>query len=166
MRTILNRNIWFTLIIVGCLVGSGCSTVNSKVGGAFNLKTDLRIRFNVAENINPDESSQPKPVIVRLYELTDPTLFDRADFIDLFENDEAILGDTFISKRVLQPLVPGTRFDDSMVLGKETEFVGIFVEFLRYNESKSVVTFPVTSSNVIRDSVRIEISGNSIKLLQ
>ncbi len=151
------------VLILGALVGfSACSTVNHKVGAALNLDTDLKLEIQAEKLINPDEQDQASPVFIRLYELTDSKLFEKADFIDLYERDEEVLGGSFVKKQELKRVVPNTQREETFVLSKDTRYVALFAEFYSYKNSKSKVFFPITSSNVVRNSIVIKVSGNSI----
>ena len=153
------------LIFLVSFVLAGCTSMNHQVGEMLNLDTDLKLEFVVDEQINPDEQNTSSPVFVRFYELTSSSAFSQADFIDLYERDEEVLGDTFISKQELKRLVPNTFRKETFVLSKETRFVGLFAEFYDYDDAQSKVVFEVTSSNVIRNSVGVQISGNKMMLV-
>ena len=152
----------FSLLV--CL--SACTSVNRKVGAAFALDTDLKISFLVEDSINPDESEQSSPVFVRMYELSSTKGFEKADFIDLYERDEEILGDSFVAKQELERLVPGTDRNEVFVLNKDTRYVALFAEFFRYKGAEAKVVFPVTTTNVVRNSVKVRVSGNTLEVVK
>ncbi|VUD66136.1 hypothetical protein TDB9533_03513 [Thalassocella blandensis] len=145
---------------------SACTSVNHRVGAALNLDTDLKLELTAYGDINPDEKEKSSPVFIRLYELKSTAAFEKADFIDLYESDEDVLADALVAKQELKRLTPNTKRTDQLVLNKETEYVALFAEFYRYKDSKAKVIFPVTSSNVVRNSIKIEVKGNEIKLLE
>ena len=153
-------------IIITLLVASfglsGCSTLNTKIGGFFNADTDLTLNFKVENSINPDEKKTPSPLFVRLYELKSSKQFESANFIDLFERDKEALGESMIAKQRLKRLKPGEDREDQYVLSKETRFVGIFAEFLEYQSAKYKVIFPVDATNVFASEATVSISGNTI----
>lgn len=145
---------------------SGCSSSKSRVGGALNLDTDLKLNFIVDGNINPDENMRPSPVFVRLYELKSSAAFMRADFIDLYERDKEVLGGDFLNKQMLRPLPPGATRTDNMVLKSGATTVGLYVEFSRYRGSSYKVSFPITLNNVVKNEVTVRISGNEISFVK
>ena len=57
----------------------GCSTMNQFVPPS----TELII--NVSENVNPDTSERPSPVVMKIFELSSRTIFDTQDFFSLYE---------------------------------------------------------------------------------
>lgn len=153
----------FSLVIL--LTVTSCTSVNRKIGAALSLDTDLKLSIVVADDVNPDEAKQPSPVFVRLYELNGTQAFEKADFIDLYERDEEILGDSFVAKQELTRLVPNTTWDETFVLNKDTRYVAIFAEFFRYKGSTAKVVFPVTTTNVVRNSIKLKVTNNQIFLV-
>lgn len=143
---------------------AGCNSSKSRVGGVLNLDTDLKLTFITDGSINPDENKRPSPVFIRMYELKSPTAFDKADFIDLYERDEEILGGDLISKQVLKPLVPGEERMERLVLKSGTRHIALYAEFSQYRGSSYKVIFPVTENNVIRNKATIIISGTNLSL--
>ena len=154
------------LLIMGMLAVSGCQRVNSGFGGVLNLETNVTIDLKVESDINPDERQTPSPLYVRLYQLKDKKLFERADFIQLYDQDEATLGADFISSQKLKLLQPGQSRKEKLVLEEETKFIGFYAEFFQYKDSAYKFVVPVTSDNVIRNLVRVNISGNKMKLVE
>lgn len=142
---------------------TACATINNKVGTALKLETDLKVSFQVDADINQDENEKPSPLFIRLYELKSPKMFTRADFIDLYDRDKDALGADLIDKQVLKRLKPGEDTQVHFVLDKETEYVGLYAEFLDYKDAEYKLVFPVVANNVIRTAVKIHVSGNEIK---
>ena len=142
-----------------------CSSLNHEVGKRLNLDTDLKLEILSETDINPDEEKKSSPVFIRLYELSSTSAFEKADFIDLYERDVEVLGDTFIAKQELKRMVPNTFREETFVLSSETRFVGLFAEFFNYEDAQAKVFFPVTEANVVRNNVGVKISGNRIQLV-
>lgn len=153
------------LLCVGLAYLASCSSVNHKVGSVLNLDTDMKLQVVVSENVNPDERENSSPIFIRLYELSDPKAFERADFIDIYEQDSNILEADLVAKQELKPFTPGEVRTERFVLAKETRFVALFAEFYQYKDAKSKIIFPITASNVVRNSIKIQLSGTEIKLL-
>ena len=165
MQIIQNLSRVFTFVLVNSIL-LGCSTVNHKVGSAFNLDTDLKLEIVAARDLNPDEQNSTSPVFLWLYELSSTQAFEGADFIDLYERDEEILGDSFIAKQELKAIIPNSTRTDRFVLSKDTRHVALFAQFYRYTDAKAKVVFPVTASNVVRNAIKIELKGNSIRIIE
>ena len=156
----------FCLALVAALIFiGGCSSSKSRVGGVLNLDTDLKINFIVDGNINPDDKKRPSPIFVRLYELKSPAIFNKADFIDLYERDKEILGGDHLNKQTLKPLSPGLGRTDTLVLKNGAAYVGLYAEFSQYRGSAYKITFPVTEHNVMKNEITIKISGTEMSVV-
>lgn len=145
---------------------SSCSSSKSRVGGVLSLDTDIKITFEVDSDINPDEKNKPSPLFVRMYELKSETLFNKVDFVGLYEKDEALLGADLIRKQELKRIAPGEDHIERFVADKETHYIAIYAEFFNYKDAKYKIIFPVTTNNIFRNSVRVRITENNITLLQ
>ncbi len=156
------------LIVLSTIICSAisCTTVNSKVGGVFGLDTDLTLRVNVLSDINPDEANEPKPLTLRIYELKSDSLINKADFISLYDRDKATLGADYLTAPKIEYLEPGVDRVLKFVTSEEARYIALYAEFYRYKDANYKVVFPVTVNNVIRNSVRIKISGNTIELVE
>jgi type VI secretion system protein VasD len=157
------RVLFFSLLLV---VMGGCSSSKSRVGGVLNLDTDLKLTLKVGSDINPDDNNRPSPVFIRFYQLKSTTAFDKADFIDIYEQDKEIFGGDIINKQTLKPLVPGETRTERLVLEPGTRAIAIYAEFSQYPGSNYKITFPVTENNVIRNAETVEISGRNLALVK
>lgn len=146
------------------LIAVGCSSSKSKVGGVFNLDTDLKLTLVSDASINPDDSQRPSPLYLRFYQLTSTERFEKADFIDIYERDTELFGNSMIDKTLLKPLTPNETRDELLVLKPGTRYVGVYAEFSQYAGSSYKVIFPVTENNVIKNKATIEVSGRKIHL--
>ena len=156
----------YLLVVMSLFLLGGCETLNSGVGGVLKLDTNVTLSLDVEADINPDERNTPSPLYVRLYQLKDTKLFLGSDFVQLYERDEEVIGAEFISKQVLKLVQPGQDRKEKFVLEKDTQYIGLYAEFFQYKNSKFKLVVPVTSNNVIRDAVKIRISGNRMTLLE
>ncbi len=159
-----SRTINIGLVFVLLTLLAACSSMNSKVGGMLNLDTDLKLEFIVDSNINPDDNANPSPLFVRMYELKSRQKFDKADFIDLFERDKAVLGDSLIARHKLRRFAPGESREETLLLDANTRYIGLYAEFLQYKNSKFSVVIPVEPHNVIRNSAVVRIVENTIRV--
>ena len=137
------------------------------VGGLLNLDTDLKINFVVDADINPDEQGVASPLFIRMYELKSPKGIDKADFVDLFEQDKTVLGSDLIGDvHRLKRFTPGENRTEQFVLAEETQYVALYAEFFDFSESRFKLVVPVVTNNIIRNAAVVEISGNSITLVE
>lgn len=143
-----------------------CSAVNNKVEEVLELDSDFKLSFVVADDLNPDDSRVPSPVIIRMYELQDVKAFKKSNFIDLYERDIEILGESMLTRQMLKPIKPGQQSQSDFVLSKETRFVGLYVEFLQYENAKYKLTIPVEKNIKANAFAKVQLSGNTISLLK
>lgn len=141
---------------------AACSTINSSVGGFFNMDTDLEIKFKVDADVNPDDDNKPSPLFIRMYQLKSTKMFDRANFIDLYEKDKEVLGADLISKQVLRRIKPGESIDENFVLDKDVRYIGLYAEFLQYKNAAFKLLIPVVPTNVVGTSEKVLITGNKL----
>ncbi len=141
---------------------SACSSINSSIGGFFNMDTDLEIKFKVDADVNPDDDRKPSPLFVRMYQLKSTKMFNKANFIDLYEKDKEVLGADMISKQVLRRIKPGESRDENFVLNKETNYIGLYAEFLQYKKAAFKLLIPVVPTNVIGTTEEVLIAGNKL----
>jgi len=161
------RNKLFVLLLVGSmpLLLAGCSSMNEWVGTKLGFDTDLTLKLKVDADINPDDKNHPSPLFVRMYELKSKKMFNRADFIGLYERDKEVLGADFVSKQELKRLVPGVSREEKFVLNKDTRYIALYAEFLNYKTAKYKILVPVVSNNVFATSVTVAISGSRLRLI-
>ncbi|WP_415226557.1 type VI secretion system lipoprotein TssJ [Psychromonas sp.] len=143
-----------------------CTAANTKVGGLLNLDTDFKLSLIVEKDVNPDDSKVSSPVIVRMYELKTVKEFENANFIDLYEKDTEVLGKSMVTQQSLKPIQPGENSVADFVLSSETQYIGLYVEFLQYQDAKYKVVIPIAKTNIVSSSARVQLSGNRIILLQ
>lgn len=160
MKSLSNFKIILFVLYIAVL--TGCSSINSSVGGFFNMDTDLEIKFKVDADINPDDDRKPSPLFVRMYQLKSTKMFNRANFIDLYEKDQEVLGADMISKQKLRRIKPGENRNEHFVLNKETHFIGLYAEFLDYKKSSFKLLIPVVPTNVVGTSEDVLIAGNKL----
>ncbi len=141
---------------------TACSSINTSVGGFFNMDTDLEIKFKVDSDVNPDDDRKPSPLFVRMYQLKSTKMFSRANFIDLYEKDKEVLGADMISKQKLRRIKPGESRNENFVLNKETRYIGLYAEFLQYKKAAFKLLIPVVPTNVIGTSEEVLIAGNKL----
>lgn len=149
-------------LVLGILLG--CSSGKSTVGGYLNLDTDLKIEFLVDSSINPDEAGAASPLFIRMYELKATTLIEKADFLDIYEQDAKTLGADLVKSHKLKYFEPGENRVEKFVLDSKTAHVALFAEFSSFKDSRYKLVFPVVANNVFRNSVSVRVSADSMTL--
>lgn len=158
-------NAGIALLLVGVLL-SACASQESTVGRMFNLSTDFTLTVEADDTLNPSNRHDSAPVFLRLYELTAPDAFERAEFIDLYEREESVLGDSLVRRQQLPRIAPGEVREYELVLHGDTRYVGLLAEFHDYDNAEYQVVVPVTAKNVFRDRLRVRVSGNTLSVVR
>jgi type VI secretion system protein VasD len=161
----LSRIVKVMTVVFVLFAGTACTTLNTKVGGMLDLDSDLLISFFVDADLNPDDNNIPSPLIIRMYELKSPKIFRKANFIDIYEKDEEVLGADLVVKQTLKHIQPGEKREVRFVLSNETEYVGLFAEFLRYKDAKYKVIIPIAQTNVFSSTANIRLFENQLILV-
>ncbi len=90
--------------------------------------SNLSINLAATDAINPDARKRPSPVVVRIYELKSGAQFDSADFVSLYEKDQALLGADIVARDEFV-LRPGETKAINKVLAADTKFIGVVAAF-------------------------------------
>jgi len=144
------------LVFVLTLINSGCASwYQSEI-------TKLDIRFTASGDLNPDISGRPSPLVVRLYELKAPSIFEQADFFSLYDYGKETLGPDFVALEELT-LKPVRQLDMKLALQHSTNYIAIMGAYRDMNGSNWRRVFPVSIQGKNRKN--LVFSGNSINLL-
>lgn len=102
------------IVLLGTLAACGDSTPDP---------TTAVLTLRSTTQINPNASGQPAPVVVRIYELKATSIFDSAEFTELFYSDQATLGGDMLGRKEIE-IAPGQQLDQTVTLSGETRFIG------------------------------------------
>lgn len=114
----------------------------------------LNMTVVASAQVNPDARRRPSPVVVRVFELKASTLFEQADFVSLFEKDQAVLAAELVSREEFV-LRPGETKPLTKPLAPETKFVGVMAAFRELERARWRAVVPVVAGkkNVIEVSL-------------
>lgn len=118
-----SRRVWLGLMAAMLL--PGCAKVSGLIG---SKPVELELLLQVSAKVNPDSRQRPSPILVRFYELKEAAAFNRADFVSLFQRDEALLGGDLLAREehVLQP---SERRPLKRALNAQTRFLAVFAAY-------------------------------------
>lgn len=75
-------------------LGAGCTTVNTPEAPPQPCDVQIvTLRIYAADNINPNETNNPRPVVVRLYQLKDVIRMENARYDDILLKEKETLAD-------------------------------------------------------------------------
>ena len=118
--------------LLGLAVGGAVTALLPACGGAPKpapvVTTLLDGSLQAAAGVNPSVSQRPSPLLVRVYELKGATTFSNADFVALFQRDQAELGADIVSREEMM-LSPGESVPIKKTLAPETRFIGVFAAY-------------------------------------
>jgi type VI secretion system protein VasD len=86
------------------LLLAGCSLF----GGEASYPATVEVAVQASDRLNPDESGQSLPTVIRLYLLKSPAKLEAADFDDLYRRAKELLGEDLVSVEELV-LSPGDK---------------------------------------------------------
>ncbi|MES9812847.1 MAG: type VI secretion system lipoprotein TssJ [Candidatus Thiodiazotropha sp.] len=112
MKSII-RNLLHILALLYLAMVMGCSSVSS-----------VTVTMSAAQTVNPDINDRPSPIVARIYELKSLSVFNNADFFNLFEQDVALLGDEMLMRDELH-FQPGEVKLLERALQPDTRYVGV-----------------------------------------
>ncbi|MBW9265778.1 MAG: type VI secretion system lipoprotein TssJ [Candidatus Thiodiazotropha sp. (ex. Lucinisca nassula)] len=112
MKSII-RNLLHIFALLYLAMVMGCSSVSS-----------VTVTMSAAQSVNPDINDRPSPIVARIYELKSLSVFNNADFFNLFEQDVALLGDEMLMRDELH-FQPGEVKLLERELQPDTRYVGV-----------------------------------------
>lgn len=131
-----------TTLLAASMLLSACGawqTVSDSSSSAYHavfykqvkvLNVDLTARASV----NPDEAMRSTSVAVRLYQLKDRKLFDKASYDDLLKNDKTVLAQD-LQASIATVVNPGASASVSQAMQPDTEYVGVVAFYRDPNSS-------------------------------
>lgn len=116
--------------------------------------TIVQLTVEAAADVNPDAAGRPSPVLVRVYELTSPAGFAGADFFQLFEQDQAVLGADLVARDDLT-LEPGETQTLTKEIDPRTQFLGIMAAYRDIDGSvwRATVAVPPNQTTAVTATI-------------
>jgi type VI secretion system protein VasD len=112
MKAII-KNLLLTLGLIYLFMIMGCSSVST-----------VNVTMSADKDVNPDINDRPSPIVARIYELKSLSVFNNADFFNLFEQDVALLNEEMLMRDELH-FQPGEVKNLTRDLQPDTRFVGV-----------------------------------------
>ncbi|NTS75639.1 type VI secretion system lipoprotein TssJ [Catenovulum sp. SM1970] len=147
-----------TLLLVAFL--SACSSTPTEPTMDFNYY------IRATNDINPDFTNRPSPVLVRVYQLTNRVNFDNASYDALFDPEQNVLGAEFIDMN--EYLVhPDTNNEVALKISERSKFIGVAVGYRAIDgvNWRSVISVP--DESFWRDSaIEIKVEKVSVSVIE
>lgn len=163
MNTFGLRSAWpatSALLVLTLLVSTvtGCATKPPS-------PTEVTGTLQAAANVNPSASKRPSPLMVRVYELKSVAAFNNADFISLYQRDQAELGTEMVGREEII-LNPGDSRPINKLTASETRFVGVFAAYRDLDHAKwrgVVAIQPGQKQRILINAEELSISAVVVK---
>ena len=112
--------------------------------------TVVAATLQASANVNPDARKRASPVVVRLYELKSSAAFDAADFLSLYERDQATLAAEMGSREEFT-LRPGDSTRWEKTVAADVRFIGVIAAFRDIERArwKALVPVKANTRNVV-----------------
>lgn len=134
------------LLLAWALAGCGTSGPKSpRVEG----------QIAAAAGLNPSINDRPSPLLVRIYELRSPTAFNQADFMSLYQADQATLAADLVAREEVM-LQPGEKRPFNKQLSPETRFIGVMAVYRNLERATWRTVVSVTPSKTLKFNVRAD----------
>ncbi len=91
--------------------------------------------IEASAQVNPSTSKRPSPLLLRVYELKSVAAFNSADFMSLYQRDQAELAADLLAKEEFV-LAPGESKSFAKTLSPDTRFLGVVAAFRDLEHSK------------------------------
>jgi len=88
----------------------------------------VSLTIEASPQLNPSPSMRPSPLTVRVYELKSTAAFNKADFMSIYQRDQAELGGELVAKEELL-LSPGESRSMTKTLSPDTRFLGVLAAY-------------------------------------
>jgi type VI secretion system protein VasD len=98
--------------------------------------------IQASAEVNPSASNRPSPLLVRIYELKSAASFNAADFMSLYQRDQAQLAADMIAKEEYV-LAPGETKTFAKTLAPDTRFIGVVAAYRDVEHAKWRSVVPV-----------------------
>lgn len=116
---------------VGRLAGAAAVLATlwlSGCGSSAPDPTTVAMTISATGSINPNSSSEPSPVVLRIYQLKSDSAFKAAEFSELFYSDRKVLGGDLLGQKEYN-VKPGDKLTYDDTVSPETRYMGVVAGF-------------------------------------
>ena len=107
--------------------------------------TVVAATLQASANVNPDARKRASPLVVRIYELKSSAAFDAADFLSLYERDQATLAAEMGAREEFM-LRPGDNKPWEKTVGPDVRFIGVIAAFRDIERARWKALVPVKAN--------------------
>ncbi len=129
-----------------------CALVAVMIAGCASAPkpTIVSATLQASATVNPDVRKRASPLVIRVYELKSSAAFQAADFVSLYERDQATLAAEMGSREEFV-LRPGETKRWEKTVAPDTKFIGVMAAFRDIERArwKTLVAVKANVKNVI-----------------
>ncbi|MCB1887061.1 MAG: type VI secretion system lipoprotein TssJ [Rhodocyclaceae bacterium] len=141
------RNTLSALLCAAVLAVTGCSSTPDPTVVAATIQAE--------ENLNPDATGRPSPLVIRVYELKALSSFKDADFFSLWDSDQQTLGADLVSREEMV-LRPGDTNSVQRITKSDTRFIGVVAAYRDLERAVWRASMPVTPEKTTAMNVKLD----------
>lgn len=125
----------YSAILLICLL-------NASLSGCGRAST-MAVHLSTANHLNPDENGVNKPVVITIFQLTQPMPFNALTYNQLTNNDIQALGSTLIDYKTIE-IRPKSNMTIILPIYKTTKSIGLIAAFHHIGSShwRTLVSLP------------------------
>ncbi len=103
-------------------------TLTGCAGSSQPDPTEVSFSLGATKGLNPNSKGEPSPAVVQIYELAQTSVFEGAQFSELFYDGRKTLGGDLLGAVALT-LKPGEEITRDYKFSSQTKFLGILVGY-------------------------------------
>ena len=117
--------------------------------------TQVEGTIAASPGLNPSVNQRPSPLLVRIYELRSATAFNQADFMSLYQGDQATLAADLVVREEIM-LQPGESRPFTRQLNPDTRFIGVIGAYRNLERATWRALVPIKPNQSQKISVRAD----------
>ncbi|OUR74327.1 type VI secretion system-associated lipoprotein [Marinomonas sp. 42_23_T18] len=161
--------LWTFRVILGVALTaliSGCSSNSPSVNSqAFVAPYKVVFNIETLDDINTYGDQQARPLVIRIYQLSENGVFDNTEFLDLYSKDRESLAKTLIDVTSLPPMLPGKTQTMTLDVQQESRYIAVLGEFADYSNAE-VKAYVALAETPELYPIYIRVSGKKIAISQ
>jgi type VI secretion system protein VasD len=117
--------------------------------------TIVELTVHAAEDVNPDPTDRPSPILLRYYQLSGTAVFEKADYFQLHDREAALLGADLLDRQDL-PMMPGVSRSVSFEAKPGAKSLGFVASFRDIDKAAWRAALPLPAHQTTKVTVRVE----------
>ncbi|MEQ1620940.1 MAG: type VI secretion system lipoprotein TssJ [Methylococcales bacterium] len=127
--------------------------------------TVVNLQIEAGDDINPDIDGRGSPVMLRIYELKEVSVFNSADFFALFDKEQATLSSDLARKQEFL-LKPGETKALTLEPDTDVKNIGFFAAFRQLDTAQWRALAPVKPHQTLGYKLKIKASQLSVEPIE